>query len=580
MFKRIRIVGCLISFLLLFQLSACGFQGVNSMIDFSSFSSNANEADRLLYDSLSGNPNLEAVKEAIEQKANANTLLAHPSKDNALYYYSEEHMGEDIFCNHTGVDIAEYLLGNGADPNFILMDKTNLLMYSCGAFPISGAGIDPLFDLLLDAGANVDMTDDNGLSALDYAIMCNDTHKVERLLSHDAVYDTDTLIRSLTTYHDSQDPDSIFRKLQVAEMLLSNFIQSGIGELAEKEDIALCLATVKGDCSSAISYLQSSKLNFAEEIPYTASILISALNNIDVLKALETTNCALLTDHLISAISYGNYDVSIYLQEKLVSSIEALRLAVQFGQAKLTQYFLTLSDKSGVITPFDYTELDTLLVSAVKSKNLDVVRILCEYGEQYSPDAFYHALQAAVLSDQQTILSYLINEIGCDINYHSEGQMSIFETAICHGNYDVFLLLTQVKSLNLAENNTYLYSAVMKGNNKALQHLLNMGIDPNGGNPFYNPLVEGIKRGNLEAINLLIAAGADVNKKLDYSGNTAEGFVESFSYPIHEAAQSLSSNVLQTLIDSGAQTDVVDSDGNTPLDIALASHNVEILENA
>lgn len=135
-----RIFGSIFCCIFLFQLTACGFERLGRMTEFFEIEdAQENEANKLLYYAISEVPNLEAVKEAVERGADVNRLLAYPTKDNVLLYYSGEHMGQDSFNNHPGVDVASYLLENGADPNVVLKNGINLLMYSCDALPISGA---------------------------------------------------------------------------------------------------------------------------------------------------------------------------------------------------------------------------------------------------------------------------------------------------------------------------------------------------------------------------------------------------------------------------------------------------------
>lgn len=573
-----RTIGGVICFILMVLLSACEFKGLDGMHDFSNVTVKGSEANKLLYYAISETPNTEAIKEAIDRGADANQLLTYPLKSNVLYYYSQEHMGEDIFYNHTGRDIAEYLIENGADPNFVLKDGVNLLMYSCGAFPVSGAGIDVLFDLLINAGADVNATDKSGLSALDYAITCSNSYKVERLLAHGATYNEDTLIRLLTTFDDSEDPTTLSQKIRIANMLLTDFKQTSASIPSNTEAIRLCIASVNREQETVISTLQSEDFNFDNGIPYAASILLAGFSTQDIVKMIESEGCSFTVEHLYAAIGCGNYDVSIYLQPKFLTGLQSLRLSIQFGQPELTYYFLELAQNLGELDFPDHTEFDSLLIDAIKSGNLDVVRTIYNYGKPYTSDTLYQALQEAIYMDQPEILEFLINYSKFDINYCADGKMPLFEIAILHGNYDIFCLLLQNESLNIDSSSAYLYDAIIKDNNAALKDLLEMNIDPNGGDPADNPLAEAIHRGNMEAVDLLIDAGADVNLKLIYSDPTSEDCIESFSYPIHEAARGLSYRVLQKMIDAGGETSLIDSEGKTPLDVAVTSYNIELLE--
>lgn len=414
------------------------------------------------------------------------------------------------------------------------------------------------------------------MSALDYAIQSNNVHKVKRLLACGATYEYETLVRSLSS--SSTSPEEISRKCVIAKMMLSDCINNAEFQQSDDIGVLLCMASVRGDEKTIVSQLQRASLNFTDEITYTSSILMAALNSIDVIRSLETSGCVLSEDHLISAISSGNYEVAIYLQQKMISSLSALRLAVQYGQSELTRTFMDFSEKSNNLNSNNYVELDSLLVSAVESGDVNTVQAIIEYGTSYTPDVLYLALQKAIYTDNQDILSFLINEIGCDINYYSTGQMSLLEFAIYHGNYEMFLLLALNDSIILEDSNTYLDAAIIKNNNGVLQHLLEIGIDPNIENPSDNPLIEAIRRGNMDAINLLLEAGADINLKLIYPPTPNEGNEEKFIYPIHEAAKNFSSRILARLIESGADIHLVDSKGRSPLDLAVTSYNYEVIE--
>lgn len=581
---KLRTVAVLIA--LIFVLSSCGI--VQNVIEQQS---NTGEADQQLYNAISATPNFEAVKEAVEQGADVNILRVWPTKTNVLRYYSKEHMGEDTFQNHTGVNVAEYLLQHGADPDYILDHHgVSLLMYSCGALPVSGGGASVLFDLLLDAGADVDLVDHDGRSALDYAVGCNDPYQVERLLSMGATCSAQTLEWALDPYYD--DPLlSVAPKCQIAKLVLDRCIETESALLQGDPSISLCAAAVQGDSGTVISNLRANAYHFEEGSPYTASLLISAFCNVDALKDLEEAGCLLTGSHFYAAISSGNEETAVYLQGKTTSAAQALAVAVHYGQAELTQYFigeckegpafsgaenaweLDLAHSSQALS----SDADVMLLSAAQSGNVDVLRSIYEFGGSYSPDAVYLALELGVFYDHPAVLRYLIEEAGADPDYHPYSE-SLLEMSVLHGNQDCFQYLlahSDIAALDSAER--ILASAIAKGNTAALKTLLELGFDPNCADADGNPLVEAIRRGNLEAVELLLEYHADVNLKLEV-GDPTGAESHRYTYPIHEAARNLSGRILTRLIDAGASLELVDSDGNTPKDLAINSQNRSIID--
>lgn len=74
--------------------------------------------------------------------------------------------------------------------------------------------------------------------------------------------------------------------------------------------------------------------------------------------------------------------------------------------------------------------------------------------------------------------------------------------------------------------------------------------------------------GNLEAVRKFISYGADVNPQHPQNGKTA----------LHMAASADNIPMLETLLDSGADMELLDSNENTPLDLAVLYHNYEMIE--
>lgn len=562
--------------------SSCTFEedGTNKMILETGI-----EADELLYHALRDDPSLEGVKEAVDQGANVNELAASLTKENVLKYYSNEHMGEDAQRNHTGMQIAQYLLEHGADPNYTLplSGGTNLLMYCCGALNDSGGGVSMLFDLLLDAGADVNQTNSAGHSALYYAIRSGEIHRIERLISAGSVCGEEELEAALTTSHDS--PNNIYfqcsyNKCRIAKTVLENFAETHHALIRRRPDMAVCLAAIQSEPDLQVSeLLLKNAYSFEEEVPYTAGLLITGFCSLDTVQTLEQSGCVLSEDHFHAAASFGNAPVACYLQEKLIPLQDALSAAVQYGQPGLTQTFMERMERSGTLTREDHAVLDELLILAAISGNPDVVKQIYDFGAPYSPAALYDCLRNAIYYDALSVLEYLANELGCDVTCYPNNYngCTLLEEAILHGNEDIFRFLLRKSDLEQQDCSNYLYSAVAKENYSALEALLALGLDPNaaGGR---NPLWEAVRRGDLTAAALLVEYGADVNYRLEY--NTAGSETKGYTYPIHEAARGYSARVLTCLLDAGARLDLIDSDGRLPRDMTMQSYAIrDILES-
>lgn len=538
-------------------------------------------ADTLLFISLLDNGNLEGVKEAVDAGANVNELAFSLTNENVLKYYSMEHMGFINYPHYAQVDIAKYLLQHGADPNYALpmTDGTTLLMYCCGALNIRGGGVSTLFDLLLDAGADVNKMDQSGHSALYYAIRYNDIYRVEKLIAAGSKCNEEMLEAALTVFYDS--PDYVFYRCCTAKAVLENFAQQHHALIKRRPDMALCLAAIQNEPDAQVmELLRKNTYTFEEGPAYTASLMIAALCGLDAVQALEQSGCTLMLSHFYAAASFGNVPVACYLQEKLMPLQNALSVAVEYGQPELTQTFINRIGRPENLVQDDHEVLDRLLFSAAASGKLELVRQIYEFGKPYSPIAHYECLRQAIYYDAQSVLEYFVDGWDYDINHYPENynDYTLLEEAILHGNRDSFQFLLSKSNLNEQDCSRYLENAVGMGDNVILQELLEQGLDPNVEGQD-NPLWEAINLGDLAAVEILIEYGADVNLKLEYDVFATE--TTAYTYPIHQAARSYSGRIMQRLIDAGARLDLIDSDGRLPKDMTIGAYTVqEVLDAA
>ncbi|MBQ6495981.1 MAG: ankyrin repeat domain-containing protein [Firmicutes bacterium] len=84
-------------------------------------------------------------------------------------------------------------------------------------------------------------------------------------------------------------------------------------------------------------------------------------------------------------------------------------------------------------------------------------------------------------------------------------------------------------------------------------------------------LITAVEYGDLKLVNMLIDNGADINKLVEQEGGE-------YYAPIHAAASSPSEEILTILLKNGADLSLVDSEGNTPYDIAKKAKNKQYMK--
>ncbi len=125
-----------------------------------------------------------------------------------------------------------------------------------------------------------------------------------------------------------------------------------------------------------------------------------------------------------------------------------------------------------------------------------------------------------------------------------------------------------IMSLIFMSGCTTFHSAAAKGNVKAIERLYNEGENINEPDDMgVTPLIHAITFNQKESLLALLKAGADVNV-----GDTAFG-----NTPLHHAIAQGSISFTRILLEKGADVALHNQGGKTPLDLALNTHNEEII---
>lgn len=249
---------------------------------------------------------------------------------------------------------------------------------------------------------------------------------------------------------------------------------------------------------------------------------------------------------LLRALSYGWDSVYIEMANYLIEQgaeldyqdkkgFTALHYAAKGGHLETVRMLL---ERGANIALFpDETQSykgETALSAACDStgnddKNLEVVKLLLEKGAstKKNPLAFQSPLTDAI---------------------YSKG----IKTAQC--------LLEYGADPNVPNNNQQypLYLAIDKGlDNGFIKVLLEKGADANKGSGYYTPLEMAIKKRNIDLMQMLIDAGADI-RYIDENGNTL----------FHAAAKINSSKNISFLLEKGLDINARNDKGETPLHIS------------
>lgn len=108
--------------------------------------------------------------------------------------------------------------------------------------------------------------------------------------------------------------------------------------------------------------------------------------------------------------------------------------------------------------------------------------------------------------------------------------------------------------------------AIMRGNSATVRSLLDAGVDPNGIGPHYRtPLCDAVANGSASIVNMLLKAGAKPNFTPQ-----APGHCNPLIFSVR-ASNKDSLEIVRALISAGAETNIRQDNGATPLLLSIVN---------
>ncbi|MEI0525256.1 ankyrin repeat domain-containing protein [Brachyspira murdochii] len=252
-------------------------------------------------------------------------------------------------------------------------------------------------------------------------------------------------------------------------------------------------------------------------------------------------------------------------------------------------------------------ENKTALMIANDDGNYDISKLLIQQGANINTQDEYGitALMYATVSGNYEMVKFLL-ENGADINTKDNYGNTVLYYNICYDHYGkeerlenakkIFnLLIKYGADVNTKDNDgaslldkSYRPSTALAQNREMFKVLVENGFDLESrikaGEHYppdydYTPLMIAALRNDYDMVKFLVEKGADVNAKThsEYR-SVVTPILLSLDYEHIESRYDENSSVAEYLINNGADINVTNEDGETPLMYASKVHNIKVIE--
>lgn len=304
---------------------------------------------------------------------------------------------------------------------------------------------------------------------------------------------------------------------------------------------------------------------------------------------------------VVKALVAAGADVNAKIKQFF--EFNALSLAVNRENIAITQTLLEAGADPNCINA-------SPLIKAIEKNNTELVHLLLKHNASVVFKTKIKPLEEAAQNDNPEIINLLI-EAGCSINDKSDNGQSALQTACLYCNVETIKALLAAGA-KLSASGDELFSIFyapgyarqlsrLLGEKPdptpkiplALQALIDSGVDLNAvSNTGATALAIAIQQGYLDAVKLLVISGANpnlscqsINSLIFQNPELKDHYLERFgtTVPLNLAVAFGRLEMVQVLLDAGADPGCIDEKGRTALKIAIKEGHqdiVALLKNA